>query len=86
MESTENFVVVKVDGKKARVEALKPNGDPVEYDRDRPVADTVQYFAAPGLRKSKVLLLQTYLPRNRKASSIIRMITTINSSTNARLW
>jgi hypothetical protein len=30
VESTENFVVVKVDGKKARVEALKPNGDPVD--------------------------------------------------------
>ena len=26
------------------------------------------------------------LPRNRKTSSIIRMITTITSSTNARLW
>lgn len=30
VESTENFIVVKVDGKKAHVEAKKPNGDTID--------------------------------------------------------
>ena len=30
VESTENFVVVKVDGQKARLQAIKPNGESIE--------------------------------------------------------
>ena len=30
VESTENFVVVKVDGGKAHIEALKPNGESID--------------------------------------------------------
>ena len=30
VESTENFVIVKVDGQKARLQAIRPNGESIE--------------------------------------------------------